>query len=249
MGGAFQGHQGCPTTPIYIRWAIFSQNIFTISQLSFFFLNNSFCGFLFFPPPAKGPSLTVSVASRYRTGTQMWELSRAVHLHAALDCKRPFKNPNPHYSQLPTILRVEMTWTAQWSRCGPYEFSQSHVCVCVYVLYVCVYGGTYVFNMVACGTGGLMSEPRAPNPLPCKHTSVVLDSERSSCWVEHRTNSSHEIVKGVSCHGLGHTFHVRRGSQMWISELTAVYESAQGADQVDCLLYQVLYREFATLKF
>lgn len=123
------------------------------------------------------------------------------------------------------------------------------VCVCMYCMYVCMYGGTYVFNMVACGTGGLMSEPRAPNPLPCKHTSVVLDSERSSCWVEHRTNSSHEIVKGVSCHGLGHTFHVRRGSQMWISELTAVYESAQGADQVDCLLYQVLYREFATLKF
>lgn len=22
MGGAFQGHQGCPTTPIYIRWVL-----------------------------------------------------------------------------------------------------------------------------------------------------------------------------------------------------------------------------------
>lgn len=32
---------------------------------------------------------------------------------AAPDRTRPSKNQNPHYSQLPTILRVEMIWTAQ----------------------------------------------------------------------------------------------------------------------------------------
>lgn len=32
-------------------------------------------------------------------------------LYTAVDCTRPFKIP--HYSQLPTILRVEMIWTAQ----------------------------------------------------------------------------------------------------------------------------------------
>lgn len=60
--------------------------------------------------------------------------------HTALD-RRGLLKSNPHYSQLPTILRVEMIWTAQWSQCGPYYFSQSHVCAFLCVWEVGVGGG------------------------------------------------------------------------------------------------------------